>query len=57
MVLFSPWHDMQQINQFPNWDSVVKYLTKYEQGYFMKISTILEKIDESQLFVPAFQRE
>lgn len=23
----------------------------------MKISTILEKIDEHQLFVPAFQRE
>ena len=23
----------------------------------MKISTILEKIDENQLFVPAFQRE
>src|SRR5579859_4376786 len=29
---------------------------KPEEG-FMKISTILEKIEENQLFIPAFQRE
>ena len=27
------------------------------KGYLMKISTILDKIDENQLFIPAFQRK
>lgn len=30
---------------------------KYEQRFSMKISIILEKIGENQLFVSAFQRE
>lgn len=32
-------------------------ITREQERCFVKISTILEKIDEKQLFVPAFQRE